>query len=85
MTNRLSWFVIFWLIAVFAFLYAPIISVVIYSFNVSKLVTVWGGWSFKWYGELAKDRQIIDAALLSVEIAAISSTLATILDRKSVV
>ena len=79
MSNRLSWFVIFWLIAVFAFLYAPIISVVIYSFNASKLVTVWGGWSFKWYGELAKDRQIIDAAILSLEIAAISSTLATIL------
>jgi putrescine transport system permease protein len=79
MSNRLSWFVIFWLIAVFAFLYAPIISVVIYSFNASKLVTVWAGWSFKWYGELARDRQIIDAAILSVEIAAISSTLATIL------
>jgi len=79
MSNRISWFVIFWLIAVFAFLYAPIISVVIYSFNASKLVTVWGGWSFKWYGELAKDRQIIEAAILSLEIAAISSTLATIL------
>jgi putrescine transport system permease protein len=79
MSNRLSWFIIFWLIAVFAFLYAPIISVVIYSFNASKLVTVWGGWSVKWYGELAKDRQIIDAAILSLEIAAISSTLATIL------
>lgn len=79
MTNRLSWFIIFWLVAVFAFLYAPIISVVIYSFNASKLVTVWAGWSVKWYGELAKDRQIIEAALLSVEVAAISSTLATIL------
>jgi putrescine transport system permease protein len=79
MSNRLSWFVILWLVAVFAFLYAPIISVVVYSFNASKLVTVWAGWSFKWYGELAKDRQIIEAALLSLEIAAISSTLATIL------
>ena len=79
MTNRLSWFVIVWLIAVFAFLYAPIISVVVYSFNASKLVTVWAGWSFKWYGELARDRQIIDAAILSLEIAAISATLATIL------
>jgi putrescine transport system permease protein len=79
MTNRLSWFVILWLIAVFAFLYAPIISVVIYSFNASKLVTVWAGWSFKWYGELARDRQIIDAAILSLEIAAISATLATVL------
>jgi putrescine transport system permease protein len=79
MTNRLSWFVIFWLIVVFAFLYAPIISVIVYSFNASKLVTVWAGWSFKWYGELSRDRQIIDAAILSLEIAAISSTLATIL------
>ncbi len=79
MSNRLSWFVICWLIAVFAFLYAPIISVVIYSFNASKLVTVWAGWSFKWYGALMEDRQIIEAALLSVQVAAISSTLATIL------
>jgi putrescine transport system permease protein len=79
MSNRLSWFIICWLIAVFAFLYAPIISVVIYSFNASKLVTLWGGWSLKWYGELAKDRQIIEAALLSLQVAAISSTLATIL------
>ncbi len=79
MSNRISWFVIFWLVMVFAFLYAPIISVVVYSFNASKLVTVWAGWSFKWYGELWEDRQIIDAAILSLEIAAISATLATIL------
>ena len=79
MSNRISWFVILWLVLVFAFLYAPIISVVIYSFNASKLVTVWAGWSTKWYGELAKDRQIIEAAILSLEVAAISSTLATIL------
>jgi putrescine transport system permease protein len=79
MSNRISWFVILWLVAVFAFLYAPIVSVVVYSFNASKLVTVWGGWSFKWYGALADDDAIIDAAILSLEIAAISSTLATIL------
>lgn len=79
MSNRISWFVILWLVLVFAFLYAPIVSVVVYSFNASKLVTVWAGWSTKWYFELAKDRQIIDAAILSLEIAAISSTLATIL------
>lgn len=79
MSNRLSSFIIVWLIVVFAFLYAPIISVVIYSFNASKLVTVWAGWSTKWYFELARDRQIIDAALLSLEVAAISSTLATVL------
>jgi putrescine transport system permease protein len=79
MSSRISWFVILWLVVVFAFLYAPIVSVVVYSFNASKLVTVWGGWSFKWYGALANDRAIIDAAILSLEIAAISSTLATIL------
>ncbi len=79
MTNRIHWVVILWLVLVFAFLYAPIVSVVVYSFNASKLVTVWAGWSFKWYGALAHDRQIIDAAILSLEIAAISSTFATIL------
>jgi len=80
MTNRLSWFVILWLVVVFAFLYAPIVSVVVYSFNDSKLVTVWGGFTLdRWYIALANDRQIIDAAVLSLEIAAISSTLATIL------
>src|SRR5262245_9817694 len=79
MTNRIHWVVILWLLVVLAFLYAPIVSVVIYSFNASKLVTVWAGWSFKWYGALANDRQIIDAAVLSLEIAAISSTLATII------
>src|SRR5688572_8396785 len=80
MSNRLSWFVIAWLIAVFAFLYAPIVSVVIYSFNDSKLVTVWGGFTLdRWYIALWNDRQIIDAAKLSLLIAAISSTLATII------
>jgi putrescine transport system permease protein len=80
MSNRLSWFVIAWLIAVFAFLYAPIVSVVIYSFNDSKLVTVWGDFTLdRWYIALWNDRQIIDAAKLSVLIAAISSTLATMI------
>jgi putrescine transport system permease protein len=79
MSSRISWFVILWLVAVFAFLYAPIVSVVIYSFNASKLVTVWGGFDYKWYVALWNDRQIIDAAKLSLLIAAVSSTLATIL------
>ena len=78
MTNRISWFVIVWVMLVFAFLYAPIVSVVIYSFNASRLVTAWGGFDTKWYGALLADRQIIDAAKLSLLIAAISSTLATI-------
>lgn len=80
MSNRISWFVIAWLIIVFAFLYAPIVSVVIYSFNDSKLVTVWGGFTLdRWYIALWNDRQIIDAAKLSILIAAISSTLATMI------
>ena len=80
MSNRLSWFVIAWMAVVFAFLYAPIISVVVYSFNDSKLVTVWGGFTLdRWYIALWNDRQIIDAAKLSLLIAAISSTLATII------
>ncbi|MBP7664189.1 MAG: putrescine ABC transporter permease PotI, partial [Shewanella sp.] len=43
------------------FLYAPMLVLVIYSFNDSKLVTVWGGFSPKWYGELFQDQQILDA------------------------
>lgn len=63
----------------FMFLYIPIIALIIYSFNKSKLVTVWGGWSLKWYGELFKNQQIIDAALVSFKIAFVSATLAVIL------
>lgn len=73
----------FWLPALtvlgFAFLYAPIVSLVIFSFNRSRLVTVWGGFSTKWYAELLRDPQILDAAWLSLKIAFISATLALIL------
>ncbi|MGI9508433.1 MAG: ABC transporter permease subunit [Geminicoccaceae bacterium] len=60
----------------FAFLYLPIVSLVIFSFNESKLVTVWSGFSTKWYGELLRDPQILGAAWISVKIAAISATIA---------
>ncbi|MFQ8430669.1 ABC transporter permease subunit [Amaricoccus sp. W119] len=63
----------------FAFLYAPILSLVIFSFNESKLVTVWGGFSTKWYGELFRDPQILSAAWISLKVAMSSATLATIL------
>ena len=63
----------------FLFLYAPIISLIVYSFNKSKLVTVWGGWSLKWYTELFQNDQIIEAALLSLKIAFISASLAVVL------
>ena len=62
----------------YAFLYIPLVSVIVYSFNDSKLATVWGGFSTRWYGELFRNEQILDATLLSLKIAATSATLATI-------
>jgi putrescine transport system permease protein len=62
-----------------AFLYAPIAILILYSFNASRLVTVWGGWSTRWYAELLQDRAMIDAALASLGIAVISAALATVL------
>ncbi|MCC5966326.1 MAG: ABC transporter permease subunit [Natronohydrobacter sp.] len=63
----------------FIFLYAPIISLVVFSFNESRLVTVWGGFSTRWYGELLRDRQILGAAWISLKVAFWSATLATII------
>ncbi|PIE14267.1 MAG: putrescine ABC transporter permease PotI [Rhodobacterales bacterium] len=74
-----SWFLIIVTTLGFAFLYLPIISLVIYSFNASKLVTVWGGFSTKWYGKLLNDPQILGAAWVSLKVAVISASLALIL------
>lgn len=63
----------------FIFLYLPMISLVIFSFNESKLVTVWGGWSLKWYSALFQNEQLMTAAWLSLKIAFIASTIAVIL------
>jgi putrescine transport system permease protein len=63
----------------FAFLYVPIIILVIFSFNKSKLVTVWGGFSAHWYAELLNDPQILGAALISLQVAFISATCALVL------
>jgi len=63
----------------FAFLYVPIISLIVYSFNESKLVTVWAGFSTKWYGELVKNEQILEAAWLSIRIAVVNATFAVLL------
>ncbi len=62
----------------FIFLYAPIVSLIIFSFNESKLVTVWGGFSTKWYGELFRDPQILGAAWISLKIAVVSASLAVV-------
>ncbi|MCW1920756.1 ABC transporter permease subunit [Rhodobacter sp. KR11] len=63
----------------FAFFYVPILSMMVYSFNASRLATVWGGFSTKWYGALMSNSQVGEALLLSLKIALVSSTLATIL------
>ena len=52
-----------------AFIYLPMVILVIYSFNASRLVTVWGGWSTKWYWSLLDDRQLMGAVWRSLEIA----------------
>jgi putrescine transport system permease protein len=63
----------------FAFLYIPILSLIVYSFNRSRLVTVWAGFSTEWYGRLFENEQILGAAWLSLKIAAINATGAVIL------
>lgn len=77
--RRLSWFNTTALTLGFAFLYLPMIILVIYSFNASKLVTVWAGFSTKWYGELLQNEAFLDAAWVTIRVAVVSSTFATIL------
>src|SRR5258707_8991585 len=61
------------------FLYLPIAILVIYSFNASQLVAVWGGWSTRWYAELINDAPLVDSAFISIRLALLSATAATIL------
>ena len=72
--NHLSRFNITALVLGMAFLYLPIVILVIYSFNASRLVTVWGGWSLRWYFEFFNDRAMLDAAWMSLRVAAVSAT-----------
>ncbi len=77
--RRRSWPLLGILAFGYAFLYVPILLLMLYSFNESRLVTVWSGFSVKWYGELAHNRQLLDAAWLSIRIAATNATVAVIL------
>ncbi len=77
--NRRPVFLITCLCFGFAFLYIPILSLIVFSFNRSRLATVWGGFSVEWYGKLFHNGQVIKAAALSVQIAFTSATFATIL------
>jgi len=61
------------------FLYLPIVILVIYSFNASHLVAVWGGWSLHWYAALAEDAPLLDSAFISIRLALVSASAATIL------
>lgn len=63
----------------FAFLYLPLVVLVVYSFNASRLVTVWGGWSTRWYVELLNDQAMLEAAWMSLRVGVSSATLATVL------
>jgi len=79
MMHGRPWFRMISLALGFAFLYIPVASLVFYSFNKSRLVTVWGGFSTKWYGELLHNTQILNAAWLSLKVATLSATLAVVL------
>jgi putrescine transport system permease protein len=68
-----------WLILCYAFLYLPIGFLVVFSFNDARLVTSWAGFSTRWYSVLAHDQALIDAALLSLRIAAVSASIATVI------
>ncbi|WP_425074334.1 ABC transporter permease [Sagittula sp. S175] len=77
--KRFSWFNATALTFGFAFLYIPMIVLVTYSFNESRLVTVWAGFSTKWYGELLRDQAYLDAAWVTLRVAFFSACLATVL------
>src|SRR5580698_7250895 len=77
--NKISRFNIASLALGLGFLYLPIVILVIYSFNASRLVTVWGGWSLVWYHEFFNDGAMIDAALMSLRVAISSASIATFL------
>jgi putrescine transport system permease protein len=68
-----------WMGAVFLFLYLPIFTLVVLSFNGSPMVTSWGGWSLRWYQELSRDTEIINGFSLSLEIAFLTACSSVIL------
>jgi putrescine transport system permease protein len=77
--RRISRFNIASLTLGLVFLYLPIVILVIFSFNASRLVNVWGGWSLKWYREFFNDSAMIEAAWMSLRVGATSATIATLL------
>lgn len=79
MNRGATWFNITSITLGFAFLYLPIVILVIYSFNESRLVTVWGGFSTKWYVELFQNQGLMSAAWVTLRVSVVSATIATVL------
>jgi putrescine transport system permease protein len=79
MIARTSWFNVTSVTLGLAFLYLPIVLLVVYSFNESRLVTVWAGFSTKWYVSLFQNRSLLDAAWVTLRVAFVSATIATVL------
>ncbi len=77
--NQRRFFVPTAMVLGFVFLYAPIVSLIVFSFNKSKLVTVWAGFSTQWYGALLQNDQILQAAWVSLRIATLNATAAVVL------
>lgn len=74
-----SWLRWTWLLAIYAFLYLPIATLVVYSFNDSKMVTLWSGFTLHWYGDVFRDRDLMEALGLSLRIAVSSATTSVVL------
>lgn len=70
-SNRIR--AVLWMGLVFVFLYLPIVTLVVLSFNASPMVTSWDGWSLKWYSALAKDEEMISGFRLSLSIAGLTA------------
>ncbi len=68
-----------WLLAGYVFLYLPILTLIVFSFNDSKMVTLWGGFTFKWYGVIAHDTEVVDGFILSMKIALLTATASVVL------
>ncbi len=79
MNWRRPWFLYSAMAFGYAFLYLPILSLVVYSFNTSRLVTVWGGFSTRWYGELFRNESLLDAAQKSLLVATLAATFSVVL------
>jgi putrescine transport system permease protein len=79
MRKGLTWFNLVSLALGFAFLYLPIVLLIVYSFNDSRLVAVWGGFSTRWYAEIWQNEALLDAAWVTLRVAFVSATAATIL------